>query len=228
MNFEMAAELLRERERQPRLLDDDVAVENTRPHHRPARRGTARWWSRRSVGARGRGGRDARARCKALGDRGQRARPPRWASRFASCTVPRGRPPSTFGLGDEMEVGIGIHGEPGRRRGHAGAGRRDRRETLAGRDPGRPEVRSRGRRVLLFVNGIGGTPLMELYVAVPRGRAGDLRARGAGDRCAAWSARTSRRSRWPARRSTLLRLDDEAAPLVGRAGAHAGAALGER
>ena len=46
---------------------------------------------------------------------------------LTSCTVPAAGKP-TFELGDdEMEMGVGIHGEPGRRRVQAGFGRRDRR-----------------------------------------------------------------------------------------------------
>jgi len=82
---------------------------------------------------------------------------------LTSCTVPaKGSP--TFDLpADQMEIGIGIHGEPGRRR-----------EPL---QPARAIVEmlatpifedlpfGRGDRVLAFVNGMGGTPLLELYIA---------------------------------------------------------------
>ena len=82
---------------------------------------------------------------------------------LTSCVVPAAGTP-TFQLGDdEVEVGIGIHGEPGRRR-----------EKLAPVDEMAewlvsPIVSdlglSRGDNVLAFVNGMGGTPLIELYVA---------------------------------------------------------------
>jgi dihydroxyacetone kinase-like protein len=82
---------------------------------------------------------------------------------LTSCVVPAAGTP-TFQLGDdEVEVGIGIHGEPGRRR-----------ERLAPVDEMAewlvsPIVSdlglSRGDNVLAFVNGMGGTPLIELYVA---------------------------------------------------------------
>jgi dihydroxyacetone kinase-like protein len=82
---------------------------------------------------------------------------------LTSCVVPAAGTP-TFELGDdEVEVGIGIHGEPGRRR-----------EKLAPVDEMAewlvsPIVSdlglSRGDTVLAFVNGMGGTPLIELYVA---------------------------------------------------------------
>ena len=81
---------------------------------------------------------------------------------LTSCTVPAaGRP--TFAIGeDEIEIGVGIHGEPGRRR-----------ETLRPADALAAEMieaittdlgaAARGE-VLLLVNGFGATPLMELYV----------------------------------------------------------------
>jgi dihydroxyacetone kinase-like protein len=82
---------------------------------------------------------------------------------LSSAIVPAAGTP-TFELGDdEVEVGIGIHGEPGRRR-----------EKLSTVDEMAewlvsPIVSdlglSRGDNVLAFVNGMGGTPLIELYVA---------------------------------------------------------------
>jgi phosphoenolpyruvate---glycerone phosphotransferase subunit DhaK len=79
-----------------------------------------------------------------------------------SCTVPAaGRP--TFGLGDdEMEMGVGIHGEPGRRRVKLAPADAVAEETVSTiiRDLGR---RARGE-AMLFVNGFGGTPALELYL----------------------------------------------------------------
>ena len=82
---------------------------------------------------------------------------------LSSCIVPAAGTP-TFELGDdEVEVGIGIHGEPGRRREKlAPVG--EMAEWLVS-----PIVSDlglgRGDSVLAFVNGMGGTPLIELYVA---------------------------------------------------------------
>ena len=81
---------------------------------------------------------------------------------LTSCTVPAaGRP--TFSLGDdEIEVGIGIHGEPGRRRAPL-APARDIAALLL--DPILDDLPFRpGDRVLAFVNGMGATPLIELYI----------------------------------------------------------------
>ena len=81
---------------------------------------------------------------------------------LTSCAVPAaGRP--TFEIGDaEMEVGIGIHGEPGRYR-EALAPAAEVAARLV-----EPIVQDlpfrRGDAVLAFVNGMGGTPLIELYL----------------------------------------------------------------
>ena len=81
---------------------------------------------------------------------------------LTSCTVPAAGQP-TFALGDdEMEIGIGIHGEPGRRRVRLGSAG-EIAELLA--TPILEDLPFRsGDRVLAFVNGMGGTPLIELYL----------------------------------------------------------------
>lgn len=81
---------------------------------------------------------------------------------LTSCTVPAAGKP-TFELGeDEMEIGIGIHGEPGRRRVKL-ATAAEVTEMLA-----TPIIEDLGLKagdqVLAFVNGMGGTPLIELYI----------------------------------------------------------------
>ena len=81
---------------------------------------------------------------------------------LTSCTVPSAGKP-TFEIGDdEMEIGVGIHGEPGRRRVKL-APADEIVEMLVNPilDDG---VFNRGDTVLAFVNGLGGTPLIELYV----------------------------------------------------------------
>jgi dihydroxyacetone kinase-like protein len=94
---------------------------------------------------------------------------------LTSCTVPaKGSP--TFDLGpDEMEVGIGIHGEPGRRRMPLKPAA-EIVELLAGPVLDDLPFQS-GDQVLAFVNGMGGTPLIELYI-VYNELAKILRARG--------------------------------------------------
>src|SRR5258706_2949676 len=81
---------------------------------------------------------------------------------LTSCTVPAAGKP-TFELGDdEMEIGIGIHGEPGRRRVKL-APAAEITEMLANPIIEDLGLKS-GEQVLAFVNGMGGTPLIELYI----------------------------------------------------------------
>ena len=78
------------------------------------------------------------------------------------CTTPGSGQPS-FELGeDEMEIGIGIHGEPGRRRVPL-APAREVAEMLV--EPVLTDLdMTGGDGVIAFVNGMGGTPLIELYL----------------------------------------------------------------
>ncbi len=81
---------------------------------------------------------------------------------LTSCTVPSAGKP-TFELGeDEMEIGIGIHGEPGRRRVNL-APAAEITEMLVGPIVEDLGLKS-GEQVLAMVNGMGGTPLIELYI----------------------------------------------------------------
>jgi dihydroxyacetone kinase-like protein len=85
---------------------------------------------------------------------------------LTSCTVPAAGKP-TFELGDdEMEIGIGIHGEPGRER-----IKLEPDDKIVDRllHPILEDLPyASGDRVLLFVNGMGGTPQIELYLAYRR------------------------------------------------------------
>jgi dihydroxyacetone kinase-like protein len=81
---------------------------------------------------------------------------------LTSCTVPAAGKP-TFDLPEgEMEIGIGIHGEPGRRRVPL-APAREIAEMLV--EPVLADLDfTGGDGVIAFVNGMGGTPLLELYL----------------------------------------------------------------
>ncbi|WP_028280545.1 dihydroxyacetone kinase subunit DhaK [Arthrobacter sp. H5] len=87
---------------------------------------------------------------------------------LAACTVPHAGVPSFDLTDEEIEIGIGIHGEPGRHRiaMESADGITDRllEPILADLDAGS------GDRVLLFVNGMGGTPASELYIVYRRAR----------------------------------------------------------
>jgi dihydroxyacetone kinase-like protein len=158
MNFEMAGELF-EGPQQTVLTNDDVAVENST--YTTGRRGVAGTLIvEKLVGAAAEAGADLAA-CHALGERVNRATASMGVA-LTSCTVPAvGRP--TFALGEaEMEMGVGIHGEPGRRRVPLAPADAIAHEIIgAVLDELKPAA---GAQALLFVNGFGATPLMELYL----------------------------------------------------------------
>lgn len=158
MNFEMAAEIAEGRTATI-VTDDDVAVENST--HSIGRRGVAGTLIvEKIVGAAAENGADL-AGCVALGER-VNARTRSMGVALTSCTVPAAGTP-TFVLGaDEMEVGVGIHGEPGRRRvklEQADAIAFEMTTAIA------EDLDARdGAEALLLVNGFGGTPTIELYL----------------------------------------------------------------
>jgi dihydroxyacetone kinase-like protein len=158
MNFEMAREIV-DREVATVVVDDDVSVETST--YSSGRRGVAGTLIvEKMVGAAAERGANLTS-LKALGGRvngGTRS----MGVALTSCTVPAaGRP--TFELGeDEMEMGVGIHGEPGRRRVRLGSANMIAAEMVGAviDDLGAAAK----REVLLLVNGFGGTPAMELYL----------------------------------------------------------------
>jgi dihydroxyacetone kinase-like protein len=79
------------------------------------------------------------------------------------CTVPHSGEPSFELADDEMEIGIGIHGEPGRERVRLAPANEIVRTLLTAVVEDLPF--GSGDNTLLFVNGMGGTPLIELYLA---------------------------------------------------------------
>lgn len=158
MNFEMAKEMA-EGKIATVVTDDDVAVENSL--YTTGRRGVAGTLVvEKVVGAAAEEGRDLE-KLKALGDRVNR-RTRSMGVALTSCTVPAAGKP-TFEIGeDEMEMGVGIHGEPGRRRIKLAGADEIAAEMLDAILGDLPEAKS--SPVFLFVNGFGGTPLMELYL----------------------------------------------------------------
>jgi phosphoenolpyruvate---glycerone phosphotransferase subunit DhaK len=160
MNFQMAAEML-ERENETVIINDDVAVENST--YTTGRRGVAGTLIvERIVGAAAERG-DGLTALKSLGDAVNKSTASMGVA-LTSCTVPAAGGP-TFQIGaDEMEMGVGIHGEPGRRR-----VKLTNADDIAGELTGavlKDLSLQRGQQVVLLVNGFGGTPLMELYVMV--------------------------------------------------------------
>ncbi|HTH78187.1 MAG TPA: dihydroxyacetone kinase subunit DhaK [Ramlibacter sp.] len=158
MNFQMATEMM-DRPCATVLVNDDVAVE--RSTHTTGRRGVAGTLIvEKIVGAAAEAGASL-DQCKTLGDR-VNSRTASMGVAFTSCTVPAaGRP--TFDIGErEMEFGVGIHGEPGRRRDTVRPAQQLVDELMAAiLGDLKP---ARGSEVLLHVNGFGGTPLIELYL----------------------------------------------------------------
>lgn len=158
MNFEMAAEMASSEVARV-LTNDDVAVEDSL--YTTGRRGVAGTLVvEKIVGAAAEDDRDLAA-LKALGDK-VNARTRSMGVALTSCTVPAAGKPM-FEIGeDEMEMGVGIHGEPGRRRVKLASADDIAAEMIGAilKDLGET---ARGE-VLLFVNGFGATPAMELYV----------------------------------------------------------------
>ena len=158
MNFEMAAEML-SCESATVLTSDDVAVENST--YTTGRRGVAGTVIvEKVVGSLAETGADLAA-CKALGDRVNR-RTASMGVALTSCTVPAAGKP-TFDLGEqELEMGVGIHGEPGRRR----EAMRPADEIVADLVKAilHELAPAPGNEILLLVNGFAATPLMELYL----------------------------------------------------------------
>jgi phosphoenolpyruvate---glycerone phosphotransferase subunit DhaK len=174
MNFEMAAELI-QGPVETVVTDDDVAVESST--FSAGRRGVAGTLVvEKIVGAAAETGRDL-AFLKVLGER-VNARTRSMGVALTSCTVPAARRP-TFQLGEaemEMEMGVGIHGEPGRRRVALAPANRIADEVV-GAIAGDLGADVRGD-ALLLVNGFGGTPLMELYLMYNAARK-EIEKRGA-------------------------------------------------
>ncbi len=161
MNFEMAAEMVAAESGvrvESVVTDDDVAVQDST--WTAGRRGVGvTVLLEKIAGAAAEEGRDLDAvldvaRRVAEGGRSM-------GVALTSCTVPQaGRP--TFDLGeDELEVGIGIHGEPGRHRVPL-APAREVAEMLV--EPVLADLDFTGGPAIVLLNGMGGTPLLELYL----------------------------------------------------------------
>jgi phosphoenolpyruvate---glycerone phosphotransferase subunit DhaK len=161
MNFEMAAELAAEDgvTVETVIMNDDVAVEDSL--YTAGRRGVAGGILLNKIaGAAAEEGRDlsavAEVSRKVIGNVRS------MGMALTSCTVPAaGRP--TFDLpDDQMEVGIGVHGEPGRRRLPVAPAKEVAAMLV---EPVLADLDfTEGDGVLAFVNGLGATPLIELYL----------------------------------------------------------------
>ena len=158
MNFEMASEM-HEGSQATVVTNDDVAVEDST--WTTGRRGVAGTVVlEKIVGAAAEAGAELAA-LQTLGTR-VNGRTRSMGVALTSCTVPAAGKP-TFDLPeDEMEMGVGIHGEPGRRRvklQSADAIAEEMVNAITG-----DLAPASGSEVLLLVNGFGATPSMELYL----------------------------------------------------------------
>ncbi|MEV8633909.1 dihydroxyacetone kinase subunit DhaK [Streptosporangium sp. NPDC051023] len=159
LNFELAAELCADEgiEVASVLVDDDVAVRDSL--HTAGRRGTgATVFVEKIAGAAAEGGAALPEVARVAEEVNARSRS--FGVALSACTTPAsGRP--TFELGEtEIELGIGIHGEPGRSR----ATMRGARELVTAVMDAIHEDMPLSGDVLVMVNGMGATPLIELYV----------------------------------------------------------------
>ena len=161
LNFEMAAELCQARgiEVQAVVINDDVAVEDSL--YTAGRRGVgATVLAEKICGAAAARGYDL-GRVAALAQR-VNASGRSMGMALSACIPPAAGKPS-FVLGDgEIEMGVGIHGEPGRRRMplmSAAESVAHMTDAILADAPLRA-----GDRVIAMLNGMGGTPLLELYL----------------------------------------------------------------
>ncbi len=157
MNFEMAQEMCGDGV-QSIITNDDVAVEDST--YTTGRRGVAGTLVvEKVVGAAAEQGQGLDA-LKQLGEK-VNASTRSMGVALSSCTVPAAGKP-TFDIGaSEMEMGVGIHGEPGRQRLALGSADAIVDTMLSAICDDFDETQG---EPLLFVNGFGSTPLMELYL----------------------------------------------------------------
>ncbi len=161
MNFKLAAELAEDENIKVEsvLTNDDVAVEDSL--YTAGRRGVGiTVLAEKIAGAKAEAGgslAEVAAIARKVNDNGRS-----FGVAFTSAWTPSS-PTPTFEIGaDEMEFGVGIHGEPGRRREKVKPAAEivaEMAEAILG-DLDAPS----GSNVLAFVNGLGGTPTIELYV----------------------------------------------------------------
>jgi dihydroxyacetone kinase-like protein len=174
LNFEMAVELAEAEgvEVATVVVDDDVAVQDSL--YTAGRRGVAGTVCVEKIAGAAADRGDALAGVAAIAARVNESVRTMGVALTAS-TVPASGKPSFDLPDDEVEIGIGIHGEPGRRR--VPLARADEITQML-LDPVADDLGiTSGDEALLFVNGMGGTPLSELYVVYRRAR-GLLEARG--------------------------------------------------
>jgi dihydroxyacetone kinase-like protein len=160
LNFQMAAELAGDEDIEVAsvIVDDDVAVQDSL--YTAGRRGVgATVFVEKIAGALAEEGAGLAAVAAVAAEVNERSRS--FGIALTSCTVPAAGKP-TFELGEsEIELGIGIHGEPGRIRGPL----QPAGELAAVAVDAIAADLALDGDLLVMVNGMGGTPLVELYIA---------------------------------------------------------------
>jgi dihydroxyacetone kinase-like protein len=159
LNFQMAAELASDEgiEVTPVVVNDDVAVQDSL--YTAGRRGVgATVFVEKIAGALAERGAPLTGVAAVAAEVNERSRS--FGVALTSCTVPAAGKP-TFELGDaEIELGIGIHGEPGRRRAPLAPAAELAAAAMDAIHADQPLAGD----LLVMVNGMGGTPLIELYL----------------------------------------------------------------
>jgi phosphoenolpyruvate---glycerone phosphotransferase subunit DhaK len=167
LNFETAAELAEAEDVTVRtvVVNDDVAVEDSL--YTAGRRGVAGTVAVEKIaGAAAERGDDLDA-VEAVAKKVV-ANVRAMGVALSACTVPHAGKPSFDLTDDEIEIGIGIHGEPGRHRVPMATADEITQMLV---DPVVEDLRlASGERVLLLVNGMGGTPASELYIVYRKAR----------------------------------------------------------
>ena len=160
MNFEMAVEMAADEgiKAEYVVVNDDVAVKDSL--YTTGRRGVAGTiLVHKIAGAKAEEGADLKA-VKEVAEK-VIANVRTMGMAIAPCTVPAAGKPGFELAEDEMEIGIGIHGEPGTHREKLASA-----DTIAKMlvDHILADIDYKGQEIVLIVNGMGATPLMELYI----------------------------------------------------------------